>query len=356
MSRMDEPLLEALRDELRKVAGPMPAAVHAALGSAGALGGVGALGGAVLGGGIKGYKSYRQAKEQGATTGQALGASLGGAAQGAMTGGVAGGVAGALGGGAAGYLRPELGKAMREGLDKVPGAHFGQRQIHTLTDWRPEKGIGSIGMGSVTKKPALEAAKAELASAHAGQDSRSFADKILGRSAIEGSEKRLQGAKDAYFASRRAEKMGLTSIPGYLESAVKHPLATVSAAAADQWHGMGPGMKALTVGLPAVSLAKELTNDKGEDEQGRSRGERIGRNAARVAGGFLLSPLTQTAQGVLGAGAELAGGRLGRGRVRPPPMPENNPSDLTSETGQAVAGERHITERAAGGSGTETIG
>lgn len=350
MSELSEHVLEGLRDELKKLAGPMPARIHAMLGSAGALGGVGAAGGALLGAGIKGVRGYRDAREQGAGRGQALGAGLGGAAGGAAKGALIGGATGLVGGGAAGYLKPSLGNKMRAAVDAVPGAHFGQRQVHALTDWKPEKGLGSIGHGAAPKLPAVEAAKKELELARAGKEGPRIVDRVLGRSAAQGAEKRLVGAQEAHAAAQKAEEMGLTSIPGYLESLHKHgPGKTFRAAFADQWKGMSPVMKGLTVGVPALELAGAVKSKNEVDEQGHTKSERVGRSLASTAGGLLLSPLPMVTQMAVGSGLSRVGQRAGRLVGRPAlPGPEQ-------DTGQAVPLQREISERAAG-TNTEGLG
>ena len=119
---------------------------------------------------------------------------------------------------------------------------------------------------------------------------------------------------------------------------------------------MSPAMKALTVGLPAAELAGAVRSKNEPDELGRSKGERIGRSVAQTAGGFLLSPLTMTGQMLTGTALSRAGGAAGRlasRRSKAPPPHAGQAPDLTADSGQAVAGERHISDRAGGSLGAE---
>lgn len=359
MSELNERVLESLKSELRKIAFDATK-LKSMLGTAGALGGAGAGVGALVGAGVRGVQGYREDREQG---GSGIGGALSGAIRGGAKGALIGGAAGTLGGGALGHLRPAMGDRARALVDKVPGAHFGQRQVHSLTGWTPEKGLSSIGMGASTRLPAVHEAAKEWEAAARGVGKRSLGDVVMRRSALGGAQKRLREASDAYNAGAKAEKMGLTSLPGYARSLRDNGVGkTLGAAFDDQWKGMGGGMKALTVGLPAYEVANALRNKEDPDGQGRSRAERLGRGLAGAAGGMLLSPLSMGAQVLTGAGLSAAGGAAGRalgGRKKLPgrlenPRPPGAP-DLTQDSGQAVPVEREMTERAAGGSGTETI-
>lgn len=355
MSELNEHVLESLRGELKLAFSPR---ISSALGALGAGGGVGAAGGALLGAAVKGGRKYLQERDQGASVTEALGGSLAHAGSGALQGAAIGGAAGALGGGALGAARPELGTRFRAAVDKLPGAHFGQRQVHTFTGWKPEGGLGAIGHGAAPRLGAVRQAEQELFAARAGKASPGLVDRVMGRSAVQGAEKRVARARDAYDAGRKAEEMGLTSIPGYAKALRDRPVGEVLRTAAnDQWKGMSPAMKALTVGMPALELAGAIRGPSGEDAQGRTKSERIGRSLAQTAGGLAFSPLTMTGQMVAGTALSRAGERAGRllRPRRPSGGVVSQSPDLTADNGQAVAGERHITERAAGSPGTETF-
>lgn len=356
MSELNEHVLEGLRGELKLAFSPR---ISSALGAIGAGGGVGALAGGVLGAAVKGGRKFKEDRAQGASVTEALGGSLGHALAGAGRGALVGGAIGAGTGGAVGAINPAAGNRFRAALSKMPGADFGQRQVHTFTGWKPEGGLAAIGHGAAPRLGAVRQAEQELFAARGGQGKRSLVDRVTGRSAVRGAEKRVENARAAYDAGRKAEEMGLTSLPGYAKALRDRPVGEVLRTAVnDQWKGMSPAMKGLTVGLPALELAGALGSSNEPDEQGRSKGERIGRSLAQTAGGFLLSPLTMTGQMVAGTALSRAGGSAGRlvarrpaGRVVAPP----GAPDLTADSGQAVAGERHITERASGSPGTETF-
>src|SRR6266404_325633 len=90
----------AFREEL-KTAAINP---HAIISGASSLGGIGAAAGGLL----SGYRSYRQAREEGAAGGEAFQHALGGAARGALVGGLGGAGLGA----GAGHVLPEIGHTL----------------------------------------------------------------------------------------------------------------------------------------------------------------------------------------------------------------------------------------------------
>jgi hypothetical protein len=352
MPELSEQLLEGLRGEL-KLAFSFSPRISSALGALGAGGGVGAAGGALIGAAVQGGRKFREERAQGASIAEALGGSLAHGMAGAGRGALIGGAIGAGVGGATGAINPAAGEKFRNALKNLPGANFGQRQVHTFTGWKPKGGLAEIGHGASPRLGAVRQAEQELFAARAGKGKASLVDRAMGRSAVEGAQKRLENARAAYDAGRKAEEMGLTSIPGYVKALRDRPVGEVLRTAVnDQWKGMSPAMKALTVGLPAAELASAVWSKDEPDAQGGSKGERIGRSLAQTAGGFLLSPLTMTGQMVAGTALSRAGGAIGRaagrgkGKLLPPPPP--GPADLTADSGQAVAGERYISDRAAG--------
>lgn len=356
MPELSEHLLESLRGELKLAFSPR---ISSALGALGTGGGVGAAAGALAGAALKGGKKFREERAQGASVTEALGGSLAHGMAGAGKGALIGGALGAGAGGAVGSINPAAGEKFRNALKNLPGADFGQRQVHTFTGWKPKGGLGEIGHGATPRLGAVRQAEQELFAARAGKGKASLVDRAVGRSAVQGAEKRVENARAAYDAGRKAEDMGLTSIPGYAKALKDRPVGEVLRTAVnDQWKGMSPAMKALTVGLPAAELAGAVRSKNEPDAQGATKGERIGRSLAQTAGGFLLSPLTMTGQMVAGTALSRAGGAAGRaasrrrpGKILPPPPP--GPADLTADSGQAVAGERHISDRAGGSLGGE---
>lgn len=358
MLEMNEHVLEALRGELKVAFSPRVSSMLGALGSGA---GVGAAAGAVGGAVLKGGKAYHDARQDGAGVGDAVTSGLlhagGGVVRGALTGAAIGGAGGAM----LGHVRPEMAERFRQAASKLPGGQFGQRQVHTLTGWKPQGGLGEIGHGAAPRLGVLRAAEKGAIDAKGGVDNRGrvakTVDKVLGRSAVDRANKGVDSARDAYSAGRKAEDMGLTSIPGYAKSLVKHPGATLKASLNDQWKGMSPGMKALTVGAPALELAG-AARGPAVDENGKTRGERIGRGLAGTAGGMLLSPLTMSGQILAGTALSGAGGAAGRLASKRPKAPgivhaAGQSPDLTADNGQAVAGERQISDRAAGSPASE---
>lgn len=333
MSRIDEHTLAGLHDELRKYALDLRNVTRlgSALGTAGAGAGAGAFLGGVGTGAMRGVQGYRQAREEGATVGQALGHGAMQGGQGAMRGAAIGAAVGGVGGAATGAISPAMGNKLRTALNRVPGSHYGQRQVHSLTGWRPDEGIGSIGLGTATRKGMVEGAQKRLADLREGNDTRGFItkgiDKLRGRSALQSAERNLTQAQQGLNAAQRAEDMGLTNIPGYFKSLKTHGIGkTLGAAAGESWHGTGMGMKALTVGIPLASAGHTLLT--GTQEGGESKGKRLGMDLAGAATGAFLSPLSLTTQMAMGAPMINLGGSIGnvagkafersRPRVAPP--------------------------------------
>ena len=217
---LNEIVLQGMHKELQKLGAIPWNAIGAGVGS---VGGAGALGGAALGAGIGAVKNYRQAKQQGATTGQAAAAGLMGAGGGALRGGALGGLAGAAGGATLGAFSPQTAQAVRSRLTNAAGpvgafSRYGQRQVHSLTGWTPEgkslrEGMNEIRHGAYGAEKALNAARGELANPR-----RSFMDVLRGRTAQQGAQLRLDNATKGYEAAVRAENRGLTSIPGYAKA------------------------------------------------------------------------------------------------------------------------------------------
>lgn len=343
--------LYALRDELRKeAAGTLMMGalgtprVHAALGGAGALGGIGAAGGALIGAGVEGVKGYRAARQEGAGVGSALGsgagAALGGAQHGAMVGGAAGLAAGGLGGLAA-PGRMESARQALTGAGAGVGAvaRFGQRQVHAITGWRPgadTSSIRSIGAGAHNAQEALSGAVDKANQLHAA----GTAGKELDH-AVRG----VDAAKASYGAAYRAERMGITSAPGYVKSMKDNGvLPTMAAGAREQWHGMSPGWKALMVGAPVAETINAVRTP--DQEGGPGKGERVARGLAGAVAGATMGTIPMTTGNVLQQGISRAAGLGGRAydRFRRPSFEQS----ADASAGQVVPAERHMSENAQG--------
>lgn len=279
-------------------------------GATGAGVGLGAAGGGLIGGGVQGVRGYQQARQEGATRGQALasglGKGVGGAAAGAALGAGVGGAAGLTGGR---HARELAERAVQGGAwnPLASSARFGQRQLHSLTgyaDARTEKGLKALhGMraGSYAAQQRADSARQALGNLW-GQGAD---PKKVRKAAIE-----LQKAQQGLQASQAAERMGLTSLPGYLKSLATNPLATLRTGAMEQWRGSGLGGKAMFVGLPTAAAAGELASPAQEGGPGKL--ERVGRS---LAGGlaFGAAPIPLAGMGILATGAERLGGLAGAG-------------------------------------------
>jgi len=369
MSSLTRPVLEAFQAELKKFSFALkaPANLSSMLGGAGALGGVGALGGGILGAGVGSVKNYRAAKHEGATSREAVMSGLGGALGGAQRGALTGGVLGAATGAGLGHLSPEKAEHLRESLTKGPMgvgafARSGQRQVHGVTGWAPKGGVREIGLGAVTREPQVAAAKAALEEAKAGRGGRSLTDRVMRRTSVEGATKRLGGAQKGLEAATTAEKMGLTSIPGYVKSlASRDPDRgvgkTLAAAAKSEWHGGDPVSRAMMIGLPAAGAIGALRGpEEDPNHPGQGKAQRVAGQLVMGATGALLSPMAIGTQSLVGGGLHRAGDAAGRevDRLRHSSALRPRAPDLTADSGQAVPGERVVSERAAamGGEGS----
>jgi hypothetical protein len=390
MSRISQAVLESFHDELRKFSfsagGALQAAgdlahrvapgAQAAIGSAGALGGIGALGGGMIGSAVGGVKKYREAREEGASGRDAALSGLGGAlslhnvtrgmAVGGGLGAAAGGGLGVAAGAGLGALSPAKAEKIRESLTNAKGlvgmgARFGQRQAHGLTGWVPKGGLKEIRHGASQYEHLVPAAQKELDAARNG-GGRSVADVLMGRTAVEGATGRLNKAHEAYNLAKRTEDMGLTSIPGYVKSLAsrdpnKGVVNTVGTALKQQWVNGDPVNNAMMVGFPAVGVgAALLGKEEDPDHPGQGRFQRAAHEAVTGATGALLGPMAMGTQMVAQKGLGHAGDLVGRkiDKFRHSSALAPRAPDLTADSGQAVPGERVVSERAAamGGEGS----
>ena len=296
----------------------------------GSMAGVGAVGGAAVGGLSGGISSYRDARRQGAGGGQAVLSGVMGAGSGATKGALVGGALGAGGGAIAGHLNPQLGTQMAEmsgGLlsnqvGKV--SRFGQRQLHGLTGWTPEKGLQSIHGGAHQAAQALEGAYesggAAIAKANEGistaqkalQDAKKARSSVAwgtgadqlkvldanvaqATKGVAGAERGLAGARSEIVNAEKGlglaqqlEDKGLTHLPGIAKGLMNNPGETAGLLLKHQWgfgNGMGTNMNRLfTFGLPAAGVAGAALGPE-QDQEGRGR---IERGARALAGGALF--------------------------------------------------------------------
>lgn len=341
MSDLINPLvMDAFYAALEKEAGVMDAALkhvsrpgtlHAMQAGVGSGLGLGLLGGGVAGAVSGGKNRYEAARQSGqgvlGSLGHGAGGAIAGAARGAGKGALIGAGAGALAGAAAPTQLLKGTRAVSQWKGSVgDAANFGQRQVHGFTGWRPggsTKSIERIGGGAAEARG------------------------VLGKAVKGGDAAAVGRAKDALGAAEKSQAMGITSLPG-LASSIKNNglLPTVAAGAKEQWKGSSNKVKALTVGLPALSVANTLR--KGEKENGQGKGERIGRTLGGTLG-FAAAPLSLGAGTALGVGLERAGGLVGRGvdalRGKRPQVPQEASRPPASEPGDTG---QHVTERVYG--------
>lgn len=303
-------------------------------GSGAALGGAA---GGILGAGVGGVKKYREARQQGATSGQALTAGLGGAGKGALTGAAlgagAGGVAGLAGGARASSLAGKL-----RGKDGVLGAtsRFGERQVHGLTGYVPQgysqgsEAVRAIRGGAHGAEKQLAGATKHLKDVQAGGAKPGLVGKGLkglgvdveGR-ALKGAKKGKERALKSLQASTEAEEMGLTSLPGYAKALVGKgkyvggakagekvkALDALKVGVGEQWHSGGPATKALTFGFPTAAVASEALRPSEVGEEGKAT--RVGKSLGNFAYG--MAPISLLGVSALGSGLSAAGGLAGKG-------------------------------------------
>lgn len=321
-------------------------AVGAGLGSGLGLG----LGAGALVGGVRGGRdAYQAARERGAgAPGAALsavGGGLGGAIRGASKGAVLGAGSGALLGAALPARTLSATKSLAK-ADNVLGSfsNFGQRQVHSLSGWKPggaHRSVERIGAGAAPARRELAALGKNLA---AGEGVPAAT---------------LQQASKAVAAADKAQEMGLTSIPGVVRSVRDNGLApTLGTGLKSQWEASGAKGKALMVGLPALSAVNAARAAEGEGGPGRA--ERVGRVVGGTVGG-LAAPLSLAGSLALSGGLERAGGavgkgvdRLRRGKVHPPEVRQEAvrpPATEPGDTGQHAV--EHVYGTGFNGGGLE---
>lgn len=335
--------MRAFHEELAKVAAvPQELLRHLSrVGTRKAIGagigggaGIGLGAGALLGGVKGGREAYDAAKERGAGLPGAALSALGGGAGGAIRGAGKGALIGAGVGGVVGAGLPTEALSATKRLQKLDNPlgslhNFGQRQVHSLSGWKPggaHRSVERIGAGAAP-------ARAELA-------------KVVGK----GTKSEVAQATKALGAAEKAQGMGLTSIPGVARSVRDNGLLpTLGTGLRSQWDASGGKGKALMVGLPALSAVNAARAPEGEGGPGRA--ERVGRVVGGTVGG-LAAPLSLAGSIALSGGLERAGGAVGkgvdklrRGKVHPPEVRQEAvrpPATEPGDTGQ------HAVERVYG--------
>lgn len=351
---LTEPLLRAFHEELHKVGG-VPGGILRHLQRVGTRHAVGAgvgsglglgLGAGALAGGVRGGKdAYDAARSSGQGAGGAALSALGGGLGGAVRGAGKGAVIGAGSGAALGVLVPTTTLSVTKALAKGPNFlgslnNFGQRQVHSVSGWKPggaARSVERVGAGAAP-------ARAELA--------RELKKGV-------GAPATVERASKALSAAERAQSMGLTSLPGYAKSLKNNGvLPTVGAGLRSQWDASGSKGKALMVGLPAMSLVSAARAPEGGEGPGRA--ERIGKIVGGTLGG-VAAPLSLAGSLAMSAGLERAGGAAGkhvdrvRGRTlhRPqvPHEPTRPPASEPGDTGQQAV--EHVYGTGFNGGGLE---
>ncbi len=230
-------------------------------------------------------------------------------------------------------------------------SRFGKRQVHGVTGWTPKAGIQSIRGGAYETGKRMEAAKGAV-SIKAPGATQGRMDKLLRRTpekiqqrAAKSGHKEMVAARKGDVAGRKAEEMGLTSLPGYAKSLKNNGVGkTIRAGMGEQWHSVGPVGKSMMV-LPAIPVASELARESKPGEAGRFAREGAG------LGEFASTMGPVPIAGQIAAGTAL--GALGK-RVGALADRKKNtkhvpaPATLEPAGGEAVAGEPVISDRAMG--------
>lgn len=333
-----EPLLRSFCATLSKEAAPggnilqhlvrpgVRNAVGAGIGAGAGLGlGAGALAGGA--GGARG--AYQTAREEGAGVLSSAGRGALGALGGAVRGAAKGAVLGAGIGGLAGAAAPTRTLSATKSLSKADNAlgsltNFGQRQLHSLSGWKPggsARSVERIGAGAAD-------ARRELGAVLAKGDPAAVAQ-----------------ARKALGSAEKAQEMGMTSLPGLARSVRDNGLLpTVGAGLKSQWDASSGKGRALMLGLPAASLAGAVASR--DKAGGPGKGERIGRIVGGTLGGA-VAPLSLAGGVVLGSALERAGGAVGKGvdrlrgrRPEVPQEPSRPPASEPGDSGTAAPVER----------------
>ena len=236
-----------------------------------------------MGGLYKGVKGYQAARAEGGSTGEAVGAGLTGALSGASTGAAVGGLAGGLSGAMGSALSPEKAEKLRAALTQRSSlARFGQRQVHGLTGAINSDGLRGLRMDSEQRAEALRSLKdkAKSTGLYQGSDLQ----------AIQRHGSEVSDATKSLAAARKAESMGLTSLPGIAHSMVHNGVGeTVRGALGHQLHGTSTGNKLLAGGLTGMGVVSAAQGQEGDT--GHDRAKRVGKAVAATGLGVMTGGL-----------------------------------------------------------------
>lgn len=244
-----------------------------------------------------------------------------------------------------------MGNAAREGAGVA--SRFGQRQVHGLTGWTPKgymnpEGIKGMRAGAHDAAERLSAAERTVAPG-AGRYRPGLVDRVLKISpekqqarAAKAGHKEVVDARKSYQAAQKAEDMGLTSLPGYARALMRNPAAAVSTGMAEQWHSMGPGGKALMLGIPAAGVGSELTTES--QPGGPGKFERAGSRLGELA--YTMGPVPLSGQIAAGIGVSSLGKRVGSLFDKKKSIPA--PPNLEPAGGEAAPAETMVSDRALG--------
>ena len=351
-----EPAMRAFFEQLTKEAALGDAAkmvwaglrrnpvLHGAQAGMGSGLGVGMGVGAAAGGVLGGVKSYRRAREEGQGVASSVGSSLGGVGRGMLSGGSKGAILGGGVGALAGAAAPkEIAKATRDLAKKdtrlATLSRFGQRQVHSVTGWKPgltNRSVEEIGAGAHNARKALMAAKT-------GKDPKVIAE-----------------ATKNLALAENTQRLGMTSLPGLVKRVHQDGfIPTLGTGMKEQWQSGGGLGKAMMVGLPAMGVANAL---KGQGDPAHGKGETIGRLAGGTVG-MMAAPLSLTGSMLLGTGLEHVGGKIGKGidKIRGSRLarsaisqgtPKYTPPVATEPGGTGQAAVEHVYGTGYSGMGT----
>lgn len=344
MPSFDETTILAFCDQLRKEAGFAGVVARAApaLKGLGAGGGFGALAGGGVGAMIGASRHYESARDQGAGVGQAAMHGISGGLQGGLTGAAAGGVLGA----GAGALRP--GAVAHLTADKgIAGAfaRSGQRQVHSVTGMLTPGELEGIRGGAHGARQTLGKAQDAVIRARAPGSATA--------GSLAGAEKTEARAAKGLGHAEDAQRMGMTSVPGYLGAMKEHGVGKVlSTSAKEQFYNMPTALGTAMVGLPLAQAAGTLTGK--ESPEGPGKGEQVGRNLGSAVGNVLGGAMPFVGSSIVGGALGAAGGGAGKGidhlrGRRPAPITKAPPNSTLDPTeAQSMPTERGMSASAAG--------
>jgi hypothetical protein len=249
-------------------------------------------------------------------------------------------------------------RGVKDVASATPGAlgRFGQRQVHGLTGWTPQgfmnpEGIRGMRAGATDAAERLSAAERSVAPGP-GKYRPGLVDRVLNRSqeqvqqsAVAAKHKEVVNARKAYQSAQKAEDMGLTSLPGYARALARNPADALRTGFAEQWHSMGPGGKALMVGLPGMGIASELSRPT--EPGGPGRLERAGTRLGELS--YSMGPIPLSGQLAVGAGVGSLAKRMGKLFDKTKPVGHIPAAPGLDPAGGEVAPAEHIvSDRALG--------